>query len=74
MVSKEASNEFWNIATHLFWKLFKAKDIQDITRKIPQFVHIRRQQYKSLPVVEMEIGYLHKESGSIKKSSSYQHS
>ena len=47
-VSKAASNEFWKIAISLLPALFSNKTSLQITRKTPQFVHLRRKLYKKL--------------------------
>ena len=45
-VSKAASNSFWGLATTILPSLFEAKNRLRITRKVPQFVHIRRKLHK----------------------------
>ena len=64
--SKTASNSFWRIAAEFFPKLQHAREIQNVTRKIPQFKHIRTKLYdKEVPDVNLEIGYRDKETGEI---------
>ena len=45
-VSKAASNAFWGLATSILPSLFDLKKSHKISRKIPQFVHIRRKLHK----------------------------
>ena len=47
-VSKAASNEFWETALSLIPDLMKLKESRGITRKIPQFIHLRRKLQKRL--------------------------
>ena len=65
-VSKEASNAFWKTADAEFHKLYQAKTLQGITRKVPQFAHLRKELYKSLPPITLELGYLDRKTGKIK--------
>lgn len=44
-------------------KLYLAKENEGVSRKVPQFVHIRRQLYdKKVPNVNLEVAYLDKSS------------
>ena len=57
-VSKAASNEFWKIATSLIPHLFTTKSQLKITRKTPQFIHLRRKLYKQfLPKIHRTTAY-----------------
>ena len=57
-VTKAATNAFWRLATSLLPSLFDAKKRLDVTRKIPQFVHIRRQLHKRfLPDIDHSTAY-----------------
>ena len=65
-VSKVASDCFWKIAQSFIPKIVEAKRVQNITKKVPQFTHIRRKMYKEeVPEVNLEIGYRHKETSEI---------
>ena len=57
-VSKTASNAFWSAAFKFIPPLIEAKSVQNITRKVPTFNHIRRTLHRNLtPDVNLEIGY-----------------
>ena len=57
-VSKAATDAFWQIATSLIPSLYNTKDNLGITRKTPQFVHIRRKlQAKFLPKIHHSTSY-----------------
>lgn len=63
-VSKAASDAFFELGKKWFHVLFEAKYREGVSKKTPQFVHIRRRLYdKYTPPVRMEIGYRNKESG-----------
>lgn len=63
-VSKQASNDFWDLANRFFHPMYVAKG--DGGRKIPQISHLRDKLYDDkVPPVEMEIGYQNKENGEI---------
>ena len=65
-VSKTASDAFWALAKKWFHKLFTVKKIQKVTRKTPDFVHIRRRLYLDyVPPIKMDLGYRNKEIGEI---------
>ena len=65
-VSKQASDSFWKLANEHFFALYSLKTQQGVTRKIPQFQHLRRNLYKkNVPKVTMEIGYECKANGEI---------
>ena len=46
--SKEASNMFWEAAISLLPQVLREKEMIGISRKIPQFVHLRRKLHKRL--------------------------
>ena len=65
-VSKEATNTFWQIANKYFHSLYSLKSQQGVTRKIPQFPHLRKTLvHDNVPPVKMEIGYESKDTGDI---------
>ena len=65
-VSKVASNEFWKSANKHLYKLLAAKEAQNVTRKVPQFVQLRRKfNNVHVPEIKMEFGYRNKETGEI---------
>ena len=66
-VSKTATNIFWVLARKYFVRIFAARAREDNQKKIPQFEHLRRQLYKDLPRVNLEIAYRNKESGDVIK-------
>ena len=58
-VSLTATYEFWRVALNFFPKLKERKEKDEITRKTPQFSHLRRQLYKDMcPKVELDLIYL----------------
>ena len=62
-VSKTASNAFWRIATSLVPILFETKKRLGISRKTPQFVHLRRKLHKQfLPTIHHTTAYQDKDS------------
>ena len=63
-VSKVAGNAFWCLARDWFHRLFVCKDRQNVRKKTPTFLQIRRTMYKQeVPPINMEFGYEHKETG-----------
>ena len=57
-VSKAATNAFWELAISLIPSLLATKKGLNITRKIPQFVHVRRKLHKQfLPQVHHSTAY-----------------
>ena len=65
-ISKSASNELFEIGKKWMHPLYEARKIQGIYKETPQFVHIRRQLIKrSVPKVDMEIAYEHKDTKEI---------
>lgn len=63
-ISKEASNDLFEISKKWFHKLMIAKDEEGIAKNVPQFVHLRRLLYnKNVPEVKMDVSYLNKETG-----------
>lgn len=65
-VSKCASNKFWKVAFNFIPKLIEAKVQQRISRKVPQFNHIRRTlENKNTPEVQLEIAYKKRDSEEI---------
>ena len=61
-VSKAATNEFWEVAVRLIPTLIEMKK-NTVTRKIPQFVHIRRMMAKKLlPKINHSVAYRHEGS------------
>ena len=65
-VSKAASNEFWRLATSLIPQLFETKTRLGISRKTPQFVHVRRKLHqKFLPKIHHSTAYQHEDTGEI---------
>ena len=58
-VSLTATYEFWRVALNFFPKLKERKERDEITRKTPQFSHLRRQLYKDMcPKVELYLFFL----------------
>ena len=64
-ISKTASDKLWRLVTAEFSNLLRARESENISRKIPQLQQLRKQTHKNLPTINMEIGYIHKESGEI---------
>ena len=62
-ISQAASNELWEICFKFIPKFFEARSRQNISKKPPTFNHVRRTLYdEKTPEVQLEIGYIHKES------------
>ena len=56
--SKAASNAFWGLAIDIIPTLFETRRNLQITRKIPQFVTVRRTLHKKLlPKIHHTVGY-----------------
>ena len=65
-ISKEASNELFELGKKMFAKLYHAKNSEGVRKNVPQFVHLRRLLYdKKVPEVSMDVSYLNKSSGEI---------
>ena len=65
-VSKVATNLFWKIGLKYFHRLMVAKENENVRRKVPQFVQIRRKQKTShIPRVSMDIAYQDKATGEV---------
>ena len=65
-VSKTATNEFWEVAVKLLPTLIQTKQNLGITRKIPQFVHIRRMlNRKILPPIQHVTAYRNERTNEI---------
>ena len=65
-ISKEAGNALWDLGKKWFHRLFQAKEAQNVRRKTPAFVHIRRKMYTDyVPPIHMDFGYEHKDTGEI---------
>lgn len=65
-VSKVATNQFWKLAISELQAIFDFKQKSKITRKIPQFVTVRRRLHnKHVPRISLQIAYKHKETGEI---------
>lgn len=65
-VSKSATDAFWKLSCDRMPGLFRAKEIEQIRKKVPQFTHIRRSIYdKKSPDVDLQIGYANKMTGEV---------
>ena len=65
-VSLAASNSFWNLAFKYVSKLHELKETENIKRKIPQFMQIRKNLFQDLsPNVIMNFAFLNKNDNSI---------
>ena len=64
-VSKTAANIYWDIACRGMFQLFSLKKSQSVTRKTPKFAQLRKKFNNKVPPVNMEIGFMNKESGEI---------
>ena len=63
-VSKVASSSFYELGKDCFHRMFQAKELQNVRRKTPTFIHSRRKLYlEKVPPVHMEIGYQSKDTG-----------
>lgn len=57
---------FWKLAFDKLESIFKIKEDQKITRKIPKFTQIRRRLHKEkVPRISIEVAYKSKETGEI---------
>ena len=73
-VSKTATDCFWRLAIDGVHSLFRLKNIQKVTRKVPQFSHLRRTLVaKSVPPIKMDFGYLNKDTGMLEEVTDVQH-
>ena len=64
-VSKTATNIFWELGKKFFTRVYAARAREGRTKRIPQFQHLRKQLYKDLPKVNIEIAYRSKASGEV---------
>ena len=65
-VSKIASDDFWRLACEFLPKIVYARSAQNVTRKLPQFSHIRKKLYNdNVPEVTLEIGYKNKDTDEV---------
>ena len=62
-VSKQASDCFWNLGNKMFHNLYQARG--DSGKKIPQFSSLRNKLNKTVPRVNMDVGYTSKTTGEI---------
>ena len=57
-VSLKATDSFWKVAVAYIGKVFEAKQRQGIRRKVPQFIHQRKQIFsKECPRVSMNFAF-----------------
>ena len=67
-VSLEATAALWKLAFSHVSEITALKAQENINRKIPQYVHVRRQIYKEVcPRVTISFAFLNKADGSITK-------
>ena len=60
-VSLAAANEFWKVSISHMRRLLQAKDKQNVTRPIPQFINERNKLYNTMcPPIRMNFAFLHK--------------
>ena len=65
-VSLTACNTFWNLSFKYVSKILEQKNNENIKRKIPQFLQIRKNKYKDIcPDVKMKFVFLNKTDQSI---------
>lgn len=65
-VSLAASNSFWKLSFQNVAKLLELKHNEQVTRKIPQFMQVRKNLHKDLcPDIKMTFVFLNKEDQSI---------
>lgn len=65
-VSKQASDDFFDIASKWFHKLYQAKARDLIQKNVPKFTTLRRRLHKTnVPPIELEIAYKNRETGEI---------
>ena len=58
-VSLTATYEFWKLALKTFPKLMEVKKAENVERKTPQFIHLKRQLYKDVcPKIYLDLVYL----------------
>ena len=70
-VSAKATNTFWDICMEYVPQLKEMWEREGHTKKVPGFIHQRRQLYKQYcPEVIMEFGFKNKTDGSVKKVTS----
>lgn len=65
-VSLAGCNKFWKLSFKYVSKIIELKERENIKRKIPLFLQIRKNMYKDIaPNVKMNFAFLDKESQSI---------
>ena len=65
-ISKLASNKLWKLAFHFIPRLMQARSLENVTKKVPQFNHIRKCLYdKRTPTVNLEIAYKNKNTDEV---------
>ena len=65
-VSKEASNDLFELGKKWFHQLFQAKEREGVLKNTPKFVSIRRKlNDKYVPKINLDVAYKHKETGEI---------
>ena len=63
-VSKVATQTFWELGKKWFHRMFLAKQSQNISKKTPSFVHIRRKMNLNyVPPITLELAYQDKRTG-----------
>ena len=62
-VSKVAANSFWDLGRKMFHNLFQAKELQNVRKKTPSFVHMRRRLHgRIVPPIHLEFAFQNKET------------
>ena len=62
-VLKRASSAFWRLAKSRFSTVYNLKKDENITKKVPQFDHLRRLlNNETVPEIAMEVAYKNKET------------
>lgn len=62
-VSKVAANAYWKVGRDWFHRMFHAKELQNVTKKTPSFVHTRRKMHDELvPPINLEIAFQSKQT------------
>ena len=65
-VSLAGANAFWKLCFKYVKEMYELKEAENITRAIPQFVHVRRQVYKEIcPEVKMTFVFMNKNDGTL---------
>ena len=67
-VSLAGADEFWKLSFKYVGDMLRLKEAENVTKGVPQFVHMRRLMYKDqtiCPEVKMSFVFMNKNDGTI---------